>query len=262
MAERGQQTPIIKKVIKKGHGGHHGGAWKVAYADFVTAMMALFLVLWLTSQDEKIKEAVQRSFTNPFVSLTKESSGIIPNKDTKPVPSDRPGNFDSSSAVELAMLRRLSEDLIKVLDKEDEAEERKSTRLELTSDGLKISIFDRSRRPIFKQQSAEFTPYGDWVMSTLAWQISLYASFSVELNGHTEAGHPQVRSDYGDWEISSDRAAAARRKLIEHGVASGQIRKVSGYGDTVPMPQTQPNDEMNRRITVLLKVRSGKDANA
>ena len=86
---------------------HHGGAWKVAYADFVTAMMALFLVLWLTSQDEKIKEAVERSFKNPFSSLTKDSTGLIPSKDSAAVRSAK-GNFDSASAVELNMLRRIS----------------------------------------------------------------------------------------------------------------------------------------------------------
>src|SRR5262245_29575806 len=118
--------------MSKKHGGHHGGAWKVAYADFVTAMMALFLVLWLTSQDEKIKEAVQRSFTNPFASLTKESVGIIPNKDAKPIASSKSGNFDSSSAVELAMLRRLSEDLIKALQKDQDPPEQQTTKLELT----------------------------------------------------------------------------------------------------------------------------------
>ena len=248
--------------MSKKHGAHHGGAWKVAYADFVTAMMALFLVLWLTSQDEKIKEAVQRSFTNPFASLTKESVGIIPNKDAKPIASSKSGNFDSSSAVELAMLRRLSEDLIKALQKDEDPPDQQTTKLELTPEGLKISVFDRSRRPIFKNQSSEFTPYGDWVMSTLAWQISLYASFSVELEGHTESGHAAPRPEYGDWEISSDRAGAARRKLIEHGVAAGQIRKVAGYGDTVPMTQTSPEDEINRRITVMLKVRSGKNSSA
>src|ERR1051325_9714701 len=99
---------------------HTGGSWKVAYADFVTAMMALFIVLWLTSQDEKIKEAVQRSFTNPFASLTKESVRIIPIKDTPAVSRDRSGNFDSASAIELAMLRRLNEDLLKGLHKEGE----------------------------------------------------------------------------------------------------------------------------------------------
>ena len=249
--------------MAKKHGGHHGGSWKVAYADFVTAMMALFLVLWLTSQDEKIKEAVQRSFTNPFSSLTKESSGIIPQKDTPASSANRSGNFDSSSAVELAMLRRLSDDLLKALQKEEEDPKTDPpTKLDLTSEGLRISIFDRSRKPIFKAQSAEFTPYGDWVMSTLAWQISLYASFTVEVEGHTESGRQPVRLDYGDWEISSDRASAARRKLIEHGVSSGQIRKVAGFADTIPMPQTAPEDESNRRITLMLKVRQTKEAGA
>jgi chemotaxis protein MotB len=245
-------------MAKKRH-PHHGGSWKVAYADFVTAMMALFLVLWLTSQDERIKEAVQRSFTNPFSSITKESVGIIPNKDVKSMASDKSGNFDSASAVELAMLRRLNDDLLKTLQKLDEPEDDKAVKLELSPEGLRISIFDRSRRPIFKPQSAEFTPYGDWVMSTLAWQISLYSSFNVELEGHTESGRKPVRADYGDWEISSDRASSARRKLIEHGVSVGQIRKVAGFGDTVPMAEVLPEDESNRRITVMLKVRSNKN---
>jgi chemotaxis protein MotB len=248
--------------MAKKHGGHHGGSWKVAYADFVTAMMALFLVLWLTSQDEKIKEAVQRSFTNPFSSLTKESVGIIPQKDAPSLARDKSGNFDSSAAVELAMLRRLSEDLLKALEKEDSPDEEKTTKLEITPEGLRISIFDRSRRPIFKKQTAQFTQYGDWVMSTLAWQISAYASFTVELEGHTESGQQPVRLDYGDWEISSDRASAARRKLIEHGVSSGQIRKVAGYADTIPMPQTNPEHESNRRIAVMLKIRQTRGTSA
>lgn len=238
--------------------GHHGGAWKIAYADFVTAMMALFLVLWLTSQDEKIKEAVQRSFTNPFASLTKESSGIIPKKDTPAVSRDKGGNFDSAAAVELAMLRRLNEELLKALEKEieDESEDPKPIKLDMTAEGLRISVFDRARKPIFKQQSAEFTQYGDWVMSTLAWQISLFSTFSVEVEGHTERGRKPLKEDYGDWELSSDRATAARRKLIEHGVDNEQIRKVAGYADTIPIADTDPADETNRRIAIMLKVRS------
>ena len=241
---------------------HHGGAWKIAYADFVTAMMALFLVLWLTSQDEKIKEAVQRSFTNPFSSITKESAGIISQKEVAPMPRNQTGNFDSSSAVELAMLRRLNEDLLKALQKEEEPDEMPPMKFDLTSEGLRISIFDRSRKPIFKPQTAEFTAYGDWVMSTLAWQVSLYAAFNVELEGHTESGLSPVRAEYGDWEISADRATAARRKLIQHGVSKGQIRKVAGFADTVPMPGTDPDDELNRRITVMLKIRSGQGKDA
>src|SRR5579871_5562107 len=118
--------------------GHHGGAWKVAYADFVTAMMALFMVLWLTSQDQKIKEAVQRSFRNPFSSVTKESAGIIPNKEMQAIKSSS-GNFDSASAVELNMLRRLNQDLLKTLQNA-ENEEENPVKLELTPDGLYINV--------------------------------------------------------------------------------------------------------------------------
>src|SRR5947208_6074822 len=99
-------------MAKKQRHAHHGGAWKVAYADFVTAMMALFLVLWLTSQDTKIKEAVERAFRHPFASVTKESVGIIPNKDSQAV-KDSQGSFDSASTVELNMLRSLNQDLLK-----------------------------------------------------------------------------------------------------------------------------------------------------
>src|SRR5580693_7088170 len=146
-------------MSKKKH-PHHGGAWKVAYADFVTAMMALFMVLWLTSQDQRIKEAVERAFRNPFTSITKESTGLIKNEEIQAVKSSS-GNFDSSSVMELTMLRRLNQDLLKSLQTEEETQN--SVKLEMTPQGLLINVFDRSRKPIFEAQSTHFTPYGDWV---------------------------------------------------------------------------------------------------
>ena len=238
--------------------GHHGGAWKVAYADFVTAMMALFMVLWLSSQDQRIKEAVERAFRNPFSSVTKESVGIIPSKEMTAVKSSS-GNFDSSSAVELTMLRRLNQDLIKSFET-DQSDQENPVKLDLTDQGLNINVFDRSHKPIFEPQSTKFTAYGDWVFSTLAWEISRYTTFSIELEGHTEAGNQPVRDDYGDWEISADRANAVRRKLIEHGVSADQIHKVSGFGDTVPMTGTDATNEINRRVTVMLNRTTVKPA--
>jgi chemotaxis protein MotB len=238
-------------------GGHHGGAWKVAYADFVTAMMALFMVLWLSSQDPHIKEAVQRAFTNPFSSVTKDSVGIISSKEMQAVKSST-GNFDSASAIELSMLRRLNQDLIKSFQTDSDEN---PVKLDLTDDGLSINVFDRSHKPIFEPQSTNFTSYGDWVFSTLAWEISRYCGdsnsaagqgFQIELAGHTEAGNPDVRDIRGDMKISSDRANAALGKLLEHGVDQNQIRRVTGYGDTVPMPGSDPADEINRRVTVFL----------
>src|SRR6185503_14071226 len=110
-------------------GGHHGGAWKVAYADFVTAMMALFLVLWLAAQDQKIKEAVERAFRNPFMSLTKESSGLMPSKNQDSGRGSSTGKAETSSAstFEVAMLRRLQTDLAKALAKPDSPQEEEDT---------------------------------------------------------------------------------------------------------------------------------------
>jgi chemotaxis protein MotB len=238
-------------MSKKKHG--HGGAWKVAYADFTTAMMALFIVLWLTSQDQRIKDAVERAFRNPFSSVTKDSVGIIPNKDTQAMRSSS-GNFDSASAVELTILRRLNQDLLKSLDAEGDQDN--SFKLEMTPQGLCINVFDRAHKPIFETQSTKLTPYGDWVFSTLAWEISRYHGFSVELEGHTESGNRPLRPDYGDWEISADRATAVRRKLIADGVNAAQIIKVAGFGDTVPMPTSDATNEINRRVTILLNVQS------
>ena len=235
--------------------GHHGGAWKVAYADFVTAMMALFLVLWLTSQDQKIKEAVQRAFRNPFASVTKESVGIIPSKETQAVRSES-GNFDSASAVELTMLRRLNQDLAKALQSNAEEPESNPVKLELTPDGLRISVFDRARKAIFEPASDKFTDYGKWIFTTLAWEIARYGNFNVELEGHTEAGGRMPRENYGEWELTADRANAGRRVLLDHGVLKDQIRKVAGYGDTIPMADTKPGDEINRRVTVMLRIKS------
>jgi len=243
-------------MAKKGH-GHHGGAWKVAYADFVTAMMALFLVLWLVSQDQKIKDAVQRSFRNPFSSVTKDSTGIIPNKDMHAV-SSKDGNFDSASAIELNMLRKLSQDLLNTLQSNPEFPDEKPLNIEVTPEGLRISVFDRNQKPVFAPDTAEFTPYGNWVFTTLAWQISRFTnSLSVELEGHTETGHDAGTATLDTWELTANRANAARRKLLEHDVVPRQIRKVSGFADTQPLPNVDGMDESNRRVAVLLKIKPG-----
>jgi chemotaxis protein MotB len=233
------------------HNQHHGGAWKVAYADFITAMMALFMVLWLTAQDTKIKEAVERAFRNPFSSVTKESVGIIPNKEITASQKSE-GKFQSVSAVEMETMRRISEDLAKILQQQDEAE--KSVQLDLTSDGLRINVFDRSHKPIFEPDTDVFTSYGAWVFSTLAWEISRYTSFKIELQGHTE-NRVEGSEAHNKWDLSTERANAARRKLVQNGVAAAQLFKVSGYADTAPMPELPPTSEVNRRVTVLLRLK-------
>jgi chemotaxis protein MotB len=243
-------------------GAKGGGQWKVAYADFVTAMMALFLVLWITSQDQKIKEAVAHSFNAPFESLMKDPPntvpramlGVMPSTQTKSTPYSQQGKYDSPSVVDMETINQLNESLLKALQTNPELEKGNSVKLELTGEGLNISVFDRTRKPIFKPGTPQFTEYGSWVFSTLAWEISRYKNFYLDLEGHTGQGGTPVRENYDQWELSSDRANAARRILVAHGVSAEQVRKISGYGDTMPMPNSKPDDEINNRVTVLLGV--------
>ena len=236
-------------------GGHHGGSWKVAYADFVTAMMALFLCLWLTSQDQKIKDSVERAFRNPFSSLTKESTGIITSDNTSDgLKASSQGQFNSATAVEIEIMKHISEDLAKIMQQQDE--EKTSVKIEMTSDGLRINVFDRAQKPVFEADNDTFTPYGTWMFSTLAWEIARYTTFKIELEGHTETSPEPKRP----WELSTERANAARRQLIQSGVTAAQICKVSGYADTAPMPDLPSTSEANRRVTVLLKLKESTAA--
>lgn len=239
--------------MKKPHRDH--GVWKVAYADFTTAMMALFLCLWLTSQDQKIKQAVERAFRNPFSSVTKESVGIIPSQDASAT-FQQEGRFQSVSAVEMETMRHLSEDLSKLLQQQDPSD----VKIDLTPEGLDINIFDRAHKPVFDPGTAKFTDYGSWIFSTLAWEISRYTTFRIELDGHTESKTDAGGPDYDGWDLSTERANAARRVLVENGVLPQQISKVSGFADTVPMPGHLPTDEINRRVTVLLRLQESVNA--
>jgi chemotaxis protein MotB len=238
-------------MAKKRH-GHHGGSWKVAYADFVTAMMALFLCLWLTSQDQKIKDAVERAFKNPFSSLTKESSGIIPNKEASSSVKSS-GKFSSISALEVEAMHHLSEDLAKLFKDTDSPQS--PVKIDVTADGLSINVFDRSQKPIFHTDTDAFTEYGGWVFDTLAWEIARYSSFRIELEGHTEKKTDAAREDTHKWELSTERSNAVRRKIIKGGVGPDQIAKVSGFADTMPMADTAATDECNRRVTVFIKIK-------
>ncbi len=236
---------------KKGH----GGSWKVAYADFVTTMMALFMVLWLTQQNDKVKKSIERAFRNPGVGITQESAGIIAGAGAEAAKAqslqDKKGTASSN---EVEVLRRLSEDLLKALQSDPDTENMNAVKLEMTSEGLQISVFDSNRKPLFERDTANFTEYGRWVFSTLTWEVSRYQTFPVELGGHAERGRPNIREDYGVWEITADRANAVRRLLLKNGLHPSRIRKVAGHADTITLPNSRPEEERNRRVTVLLRL--------
>lgn len=236
------------------HGGH-GGSWKVAYADFVTTMMALFMVLWMTQQSDKVKKSVERAFRSAGVGVTQESAGIVTGggsaaSNSKSVQETK----SAASSNEVEVLRRLSEDLLKALQSDPDTENMKTVKIEMTSEGLMITVFDNNKKSVFERDSAALTEYGRWVFATLTWEISRYQSFPVELSGHSERGRPNIREDYGAWELTADRANTVRRLLVKSGLRSEQIKKVAGNADTVPLPNTLPDDERNRRVTVLLRL--------
>ena len=133
-------------------------------------------------------------------------------------------------------------------------------KLEMTNDGVRINLFDRSRHAIFNKGTADFTEYGKFIISTLAWQVARYTNnFIVEVEGHTEKRKVALADSSPDWAISTDRALAARKRLILHGVLSEQVRKVAGYADTRPLFETAPEDESNRRVAIMLRTANSKE---
>lgn len=233
--------------------GGGGGAWKVAYADFVTAMMALFLVLWLVSQDSKIKDAVSRTFRNPFAASEKKSTGVFDSKNEEDKTYSK-GTYDANAPIELGILRRISQDMLKSLASNPEMPDEQPLRMELLSDGIRLTMFDRHQRPLFDPGSADLSEHGRWIFTTLAWQIIRFTNhFTLEIEGHTESGYEAKPGGMDAWDISTARAHSTRRLLMEHDVQSVQIRRVSGYADTVPVEGFPVTDDRNRRVTLILR---------
>jgi len=238
---------------------HHGGAWKVAYADFVTAMMALFMVLWICAQDKKILLATSRYFQSPFHSVMQANSGVMPyQKNTESQSSsssDDEGSgtksqSQSSHQIELTFLNSVAADFYRLLHLDQDLNE-KPIDIQVTSDGLRITLFDRANRPVFKTNTAEFTEWGRFVLQNLAWLIDRHR-FRVTIDGHTRAKLALPKPEYTAWELSADRANAARRSLVYFAVDPSLVDRVSGYADTRPLSDVKPESEANQRITLSL----------
>ena len=156
------------------------------------------------------------------------------------------------------MLRKIAQDLVNSLQGSEQNPQDEPVKVEPIPEGVMISIFDKSQRPVFETDSAQFTEFGQWVVSTLAWQVSRYTnSFRVELEGHTEKNNVPKSPGHGVWEITTERATATLGKMLEHGVGPTQIRKVAGFADTIPLKGLEASDPLNRRVAVLLKISQG-----
>ncbi len=232
-----QPIIIIKK--KGGHGGHHGGAWKVAYADFVTAMMALFIVLWLMNSSKQVQEAVGGYFKDP--------TGT-----SKMVGSNMQGSGEAF-ALSRQDMPKLKEELQKAIRRIDNFEQLKNQiEMTVTAEGLRIELLESETGTFFETGSAIPSPNGREMLIALAAELGKLPN-KISLEGHTDARPYPGSSDYSNWELSVDRANSARRLMQLNGVNASQIIQVRGYADQRLRKPDRPEDASNRRISVIVQ---------
>lgn len=248
--EEQEQKPPVKIKIKKSkhhHGGHHGGSWKVAYADFVTAMMALFLVLWLVSQgDQKLKESIANYFRSPGVFKTVQ--GGLLHGSTKIVDKTTPLSNTEEDQPLIAAATALREKFAKL---PQFAKYKDQIKIEFTKEGLRIEIIDKAEQVSFRSGSAELTPAAKEILREVATAICDLSNL-IHIGGHTDAHVYPDGSTYTNWELSSDRANAARRELEADCVKKEQLQRIIGYANTQPLDTNNPFAPANRRISILL----------
>ncbi len=235
------KTPPILVIKKKGgHGGHHGGAWKVAYADFVTALMSLFIVLWLMSTSDAVRRAVAGYFNDP-----KGTSTLLGTTMDGTGKSDTEGPNDN--------LEKLKEKLEAEIQAKKELEKlSKQIEITITPEGLRIEMLEDKDGTFYQSGSAQLSPNGQEVLALLAAELKTLPN-SLLIEGHTDATQYSTDANYSNWELSADRANAARRMLQQDGVRSDQVTQIRGYADQLLRVKNNPYDPSNRRITILVK---------
>ena len=289
MADSAQ--PIIIKRVKKVEGGHHGGAWKVAYADFVTAMMAFFLVMWLvaTLPEEKLS-GISDYFKNPSIlrgasqapppaalgaggggvnpvtlgptniSPTMDGEGPRIGEDGKPVDEEEAKRMVAEQ--DRRELQALKEELEAAIESSQALEPFKDQLLlDITPEGLRIQIVDEQNRPMFDVGSAELKPYTRDILRELSPYLD-NTDRRISLSGHTDTtpfSGAGVRG-YSNWELSADRANAARRELVASGLPEDTVSRVVGLSSSVLFDRDNPTNPINRRISIIVMTREAEEA--
>jgi chemotaxis protein MotB len=233
-----EQPIIIKK--KGGHGGHHGGAWKVAYADFVTAMMALFIVLWLMNSSKPVQEAVGGYFRDPNGLAEKKGSAV----------DSAAGQ--AAPVVKQIDMAKLKQELLKAMQQLADFEKlKKQIELTVTPEGLKIEMIEDPNGTFFENGKAQPTPSLQELLKVLSVEVGKLPN-PVSIEGHTDSKPFSDSQTYGNWELSTDRANAARRVMQNSGLQPTQVVQVRGYADQDLRKPLQPEDASNRRVTLII----------
>jgi len=257
-AETEQEQPII--VVKKvsGHGGHHGGAWKVAYADFVTALMAFFLVMWLVTQTDTIKENVAGYFNDPGgwgkkggKSILKGESSILKGAGNQFI------NQPMSEARAREVLKDAGERIGDALSSMPDFESIKDhIDIEMTEEGLRIELIesldpeDKSAY-FYSLGGSELSEKGITILTAISKEISTLSN-KVVIEGHTDSHQFVYKDKYSNWELSADRANSARKLMENTGLKNGQIEEIRGYAANRPKIKDNPMDARNRRISIVV----------
>ncbi|WDK50162.1 flagellar motor protein MotB [Xanthomonas campestris pv. campestris] len=284
MAE-GKSTVIIRRVKKVQGGGHHGGAWKVAFADFVTAMMAFFLVLWLMAATTKEQRAaISEYFRNPsplsgkspapspgmngpggastsMIKLGGTADMAKGQKDETGRKRDNAADTDvDSRAKDKKRLEALMQDLKEAIDKSQALEPFKDQLLlDLTPDGLRIQIVDKQNRPMFDIGRDQLKPYTVDILRELSSFINQVPNH-ISITGHTDTTAYSSDAGYTNWELSADRANAARRALVGGGMADAKVTRVVGLSSSVLFDKTNPQNPINRRISIVVMTQDAEQA--
>ena len=231
--------PIIIIKKKGAHGGHHGGAWKVAYADFVTAMMALFIVLWLMNSSKQIQEAVGGYFKDPTGTAKQVGSDMV--------------GVAENFAVSKDNMEQLKEQLQKAIKEVPKFDKLKNQiDMTVTNEGLRIELTETEAGTFFDSGSPKISADGAAMLILLAQELGKLPN-KLALEGHTDSKPYAEGSNYGNWELSSDRANAARRLMQREGIRADQITQVRGFADQRLRKPKDPLDPSNRRISLIVQ---------
>lgn len=264
MSKGGDKRPIVIRRKKVVH-GHHGGAWKIALADFMTALMALFLVMWILSvSDDETRQAVADYFSTPLVTAItggdrSGSTRVIPGGGPDPTHSEgERARIDTLQRTRPSMQERrffmeLQERIERAIELDPELRQlRSQMRFDLTHEGLRIQLLDTDQRPMFELGSDQVAPYMRSLLRTLAPLLNELPN-ELSISGHTDSvPYAGGYRGYSNWELSNDRANASRRELIAGGFDPSQLLRVSGFADRVLLPETESTDPVNRRIELVV----------
>jgi chemotaxis protein MotB len=282
MADEGLR-PIVVKRIKKGGGGHHGGAWKIAYADFVTAMMAFFLLMWLLGSTTKGDlQGISDFFRTPLKvamsggSGSGDSSSIIQGggKDLTrrdgqvkhgDIPADKK-TYDLKAAraalehEEAVRLQALKSRIEATIEANPMLRKYKNQLLlDITSEGLRIQIVDEKNRPMFALAKAELEPYTRDILDVMGMVLNEVPN-KIGLSGHTDSTPYSSDAGYSNWELSADRANASRRELVRGGLGDDKVLRVVGLGSAAHLDRKDPFNPINRRISIIVMNKRTEEA--